>query len=229
MTLNEGWGAFLSHCKHTKSIHLLNQLSYQCLTSCRTLALPAVASLSIQILHGELPSTAEGSAFTMNSMVMSFIIYSTLHLLLAWHHWWWYYTNWRNFICDGDKHTKKILSVNQNSSVIHAYGVLPSQKQNDLTTRTESYKPKNTDSETKTQFWEAWANKLSWICRFHLSPKLRPSIAEGSPPSMPSNVLYLLLSCSRLFPPSLLCTLAIFYLVGPLTSSLSVVATLCSV
>ena len=46
---------------------------------------------------------------------------------------------------------------------------------------------------------------------------------------MPSIVLCLLLSCSRWFPPSLLCRLAIFCLVVPLISSLSLVVTLCSV
>ena len=64
---------------------------------------------------------------------------------------------------------------------------------------------------------------------FHLSPSLYPSIAGCSPPSMPPIVLCLLLSCSRWFPPSLLCRLAIFWLVVLLISSLSLVATLCSV
>ena len=39
----------------------------------------------------------------------------------------------------------------------------------------------------------------------------------------------LLLSCSKWFPPSLLCHLAIFCLVVPLISSLSLAATLCSI
>ena len=43
---------------------------------------------------------------------------------------------------------------------------------------------------------------------------------------MYSIVFCLLLSCSRWFPPSLLCYLAIFYVVIPLISSLSLVATL---
>ena len=64
---------------------------------------------------------------------------------------------------------------------------------------------------------------------FHLSPRLCPFSALCSPPSMPSIVLCLLPFCSRWFPPSLLCRLAIFYLVVPLISSLSLVATLCSV
>ena len=46
---------------------------------------------------------------------------------------------------------------------------------------------------------------------------------------MPSIVLCLLLSCSGWFPPSLLYRLAIFYLIVPLISSLSLAATLCSV
>ena len=64
---------------------------------------------------------------------------------------------------------------------------------------------------------------------FHLSPWFSPSAVECSPPSMPSVVFCLLLSFSRWFPPSLLCRLAIFCLVVPLISSLSLVATLCSV
>ena len=60
-------------------------------------------------------------------------------------------------------------------------------------------------------------------------PRLCPSTVGCSPPSVPSIVLCLLLSCSRWFPPSLLCHLAIFYLVIPLISSLSLVASLCSV
>ena len=63
----------------------------------------------------------------------------------------------------------------------------------------------------------------------HLSPRLCLSSAECSPPSVPSIVFCLLLSCSRWFPPSLPCHLAIFYLGVPFISSLSLVATLCSV
>ena len=63
----------------------------------------------------------------------------------------------------------------------------------------------------------------------HLSPRLCPSTAGCIPPSMPSFVLCLLLSCSSWFLPSLLCRLAIFCLVISLISSLSLVATLCSV
>ena len=62
---------------------------------------------------------------------------------------------------------------------------------------------------------------------FHLSSRLCPSTAGCSPPSM--SVLCLLLLCSRWFPPSLLCRLGVFYLVFPNISSLSLVATLCSV
>ena len=64
---------------------------------------------------------------------------------------------------------------------------------------------------------------------FHLSPRLCASSAGCSPPSVSSIVFCLLLSCSRWFPPSLLCCLAIFCLVVLLISSLSLVATLCSV
>ena len=64
---------------------------------------------------------------------------------------------------------------------------------------------------------------------FHLSPGPCPSTAGCSPPSVPSIVFCLLLSCSRGFPPSLLCCAAIFYLVLPLISSFSLVATLCSI
>ena len=64
---------------------------------------------------------------------------------------------------------------------------------------------------------------------FHLSPRLCPSTAGCSPPSMSSVVFCLLLSSSRWFPPSLLCRLAIFCLVVLLISSLFLVATLCSV
>ena len=67
---------------------------------------------------------------------------------------------------------------------------------------------------------------LSSVSCFHLSPRFCPSAAGCSPPSMPSIVLRLLLSCSRWFPPSLLGRLAIFCLVVLLISSLSLVATL---
>ena len=60
---------------------------------------------------------------------------------------------------------------------------------------------------------------------FHLSPRLCPSTARCCPTSVPPTVLCLLLSCSRWFPPSLLCRLAILYLVAPLIPSLSLVAT----
>ena len=66
-------------------------------------------------------------------------------------------------------------------------------------------------------------------CYFRLSFRFCPSTAGCSPPSMSSIVLCLLLSCSRWFPPSLLCRLAIFYMAVLLISSLSLVATLCSV
>ena len=56
--------------------------------------------------------------------------------------------------------------------------------------------------------------------QFHLSPRLFPSTAGCSPPPLSSLVLCLLLSCSRWFPPSLLCRLAIFCLVVLLISSL---------
>ena len=79
----------------------------------------------------------------------------------------------------------------------------------------------------------------SIVSSSHLSPGPCPSAAGCSPPpppptpppssNPPSIVLCLLLSCSRWFPPSLLCRLAIFYLVFPLISSLSLVATLCNV
>ena len=58
---------------------------------------------------------------------------------------------------------------------------------------------------------------------FHLSPRLCPSTARCSPPSVPSIVFCLLLSCSKWSPPSLLCHLAIFRLVVLLISSLSLV------
>ena len=64
---------------------------------------------------------------------------------------------------------------------------------------------------------------------FHFSPKLCASTSGCSPPSTPSVVVCLLLPCSRWFPSSLLCRLAIFYVVVPLIFSLSLVATLCSV
>ena len=65
------------------------------------------------------------------------------------------------------------------------------------------------------------------MCNFtiHLSPRLYPSTAGCSPPSVPSIVLCLLLSSFKWFPPFLLCRLAIFCLVIPLISSLSLVAT----
>ena len=65
---------------------------------------------------------------------------------------------------------------------------------------------------------------LTNILHRYLSPWLSPSAAGCSSPSMPFIVLCLLLSCSRLFSPSVLCRLAIFYLVVPLISSLSLVA-----
>ena len=75
---------------------------------------------------------------------------------------------------------------------------------------------------------EGWEEGRESFHRFHLSPRLYPSTAGRSPPSMSSIVFCLLLSCSRWFPPPLLC-LAIFCLVVLLISSLSLVATLCSV
>ena len=68
---------------------------------------------------------------------------------------------------------------------------------------------------------------LTSVCCFPVSPftRLCPSPAGCSSPSMSSIVLCLLLSCSRWFPPSLLCRLAIVIYI----SSLSLVATLCSV
>ena len=73
--------------------------------------------------------------------------------------------------------------------------------------------------------WCAEVHATSYI---HLSHRLGPSSAECSPPSIPSVVFCLLLSCSRWFLPSFLCHLAIFYLVVPLISSLSLAATLCA-
>ena len=64
---------------------------------------------------------------------------------------------------------------------------------------------------------------------FHLSSRLCPSTAGCSPPSMSSIVLWQVFSCSRWFPPTLLRHLAIFCLLVPLISSLSLVCTLCSV
>ena len=64
---------------------------------------------------------------------------------------------------------------------------------------------------------------------FHISPRLCPSTTGCSPPSMPSIDVCLLLFYSRWFPSSLLCRLVIFSMVVPLISSLSLVATLCSV
>ena len=61
---------------------------------------------------------------------------------------------------------------------------------------------------------------------FHLSPWLCPSTAGCSPPSMSSIVFCLLLSCSRWFPPSLLCRLAILDMVVPFVSSLFSVVSL---
>ena len=62
----------------------------------------------------------------------------------------------------------------------------------------------------------------------HLSPRLCPSTQDVAPPpsSTPINVFHcpLLLSCSRWFPPSWLCRLAIPYLLVPLISSLSLIA-----
>ena len=52
---------------------------------------------------------------------------------------------------------------------------------------------------------------------FHLSPELCPSTAGCSPPSTPSVVFRLSFLCLRWFPPSLLCRLAIVYLVVPLS------------
>ena len=66
-------------------------------------------------------------------------------------------------------------------------------------------------------------------CYFRLSPRLCPSTAGRSPPSVSSFVFCLLLSWSRWFPPSLVCRLSIFCLVVLLISSLSLVATLCGV
>ena len=45
------------------------------------------------------------------------------------------------------------------------------------------------------------------ISPFHFSPRFCPSNARCSPPSMCSIVLCMLFSCSRWFPPSLLCGL----------------------
>ena len=52
---------------------------------------------------------------------------------------------------------------------------------------------------------------------------------QGASLHQSSIAFCLLLSCSRWFPPSLLCRLAIFCMVVLLISSLSLVATLCSV
>ena len=74
--------------------------------------------------------------------------------------------------------------------------------------------------------------KTKMMCKnfsFHISPRHCPTTAGCSPQSMSSIVFCLLLSCSRRFPPSLLCRLAIFCLVVLLISSHSLVATLCSV
>ena len=69
-----------------------------------------------------------------------------------------------------------------------------------------------------------WEEGRESFHRFHLSPRLCPSTAGRSPPSMSSIVFCLLHSCSRWFPPLLLC-LAIICLVVLLISSLSLVAT----
>ena len=61
------------------------------------------------------------------------------------------------------------------------------------------------------------------------SPWHYPFTAGCNPPSMSSIAFCLLLSCSRWFPPSLVCRLAIFCLVVLSISSLFLVATLCSV
>ena len=58
------------------------------------------------------------------------------------------------------------------------------------------------------------------------SVSLCPSTTGCSPPSMPSVVVCLMLSCSRRFPPSLLCRFATFCLVVLLIFSLSCVAIL---
>ena len=66
----------------------------------------------------------------------------------------------------------------------------------------------------------------------YVSPGLQPSAIFVHPlqgVAMPCIVLCLLLTCTRYFSPSLLCRLAIFYLVVPLISFLYVVAALCSV
>ena len=64
---------------------------------------------------------------------------------------------------------------------------------------------------------------------FIVPPRLFPFTAGCSPLSMPPIVLCWLPSCSRWFNPSLLCRLALFYMVVLLISSLSLVANLCSV
>ena len=56
------------------------------------------------------------------------------------------------------------------------------------------------------------------------SPRLCSSTAGCSLPSMPCIVFCLFLSCTRLFPPSMQCHLAIFFLVVPLISSPPLVA-----
>ena len=60
---------------------------------------------------------------------------------------------------------------------------------------------------------------------FHLSPRLCLSTAGYSLPPMLSFVFCLLLSCPRWFSPSMLCRFAVFALVVPLMSALSLVAT----
>ena len=76
---------------------------------------------------------------------------------------------------------------------------------------------------SQTPFTSLQNNRMTFA--FHLCL----STAGCSPPSVSSIVSCLLLSCSRLFPPSLLRRLAIFCMVVLLSSSLSLVATLCSV
>ena len=80
-----------------------------------------------------------------------------------------------------------------------------------------------------TLFWYGDFFRPSHTFTFNLSPRLCPSTARCSPPSVSSIVLCLLPSWSRWFPPSLLCRLAIFCLVVLLISSLSLVASPCSV
>ena len=67
------------------------------------------------------------------------------------------------------------------------------------------------------------------IFTFHLSLRLCPSTVGCSRPPVPSVISCLLFSYSRSFSPSLLCRLAIFFLVVPLIPSLSLAATQCRV